>query len=232
MELCRELEAMPFLFPKFENWIDAKDVRRLMIGKTESGDYMPSATGVRLILTNPVYLGIWIPQNGGVIEHNHEAIVDEGLFIYAFNRLSSYDLQGNRQKPEAVTRNGKVEALLRKVIKAQRGNTVRTSTTNLGHGIYKILDDAKLSTKSLFSIMVSIVDEMFLKRFFLRIQSLPYLCQGWEDVIEKKQLARNMQAQIIKKSIQEVDDKMERLAELLADNETSLPDSLKRRYIE
>ena len=58
------------------------------------GGLMPSPSGLSYMLTNVAYIGHWSYR--GVIEqwHNHEAIVPEDLFMYAFNALSKTDFMG------------------------------------------------------------------------------------------------------------------------------------------
>jgi DNA invertase Pin-like site-specific DNA recombinase len=59
-----------------------------------NGGLMPSPSGLEYMLTNVAYLGHWSYR--GVIEqwHNHEAIIPEDLFMYAFNALSKVDFFG------------------------------------------------------------------------------------------------------------------------------------------
>jgi hypothetical protein len=66
---------------KFESWVDTRRLKcSLKRSKTLEGHYKPTKDGIESILTNPVYIGWWLPIGGGVIENNHEAIVEEGLF--------------------------------------------------------------------------------------------------------------------------------------------------------
>ena len=56
---------------------------------------MLSATALRQTFTNVVYIGHWV-RNGVIIKrHNHEAIIPHDLFMYAFNRLSRTDFNGD-----------------------------------------------------------------------------------------------------------------------------------------
>lgn len=125
--LCREIDKKPFLFPKFEEWVDQKTISRFSGQRKNNGslikegpykgNYKPmTASWIRSILCNPVYIGWWIPINGGLVENNHDAIMDEVLFAYAHKRLSTYDLNGERQKPELCNRSGNAEAILKKVL--------------------------------------------------------------------------------------------------------------------
>ena len=47
------------------------------------------------IFTNVVYIGHWVHQGAIAQFYNHEAIVDEDLFMYAFNAISRVDFYGN-----------------------------------------------------------------------------------------------------------------------------------------
>mgnify|MGYP002713193005 CR=1 FL=1 len=59
-----------------------------------NGGLMPSPSGLAYMLTNIAYIGHWSYR--GVIEqwNNHEAIVPEDLFMYAFNAISKVDFFG------------------------------------------------------------------------------------------------------------------------------------------
>jgi hypothetical protein len=59
-----------------------------------NGGLMPSPSGLEYMLTNVAYIGHWSYR--GVIEqwNNHEAIVPEDLFMYAFNAISKVDFFG------------------------------------------------------------------------------------------------------------------------------------------
>jgi len=54
-----------------------------------------SIFGLKQILTNAVYIGHWA-HNGVIVQrHNHEAIIPLDLFMYTFNRLSMFTLEGD-----------------------------------------------------------------------------------------------------------------------------------------
>jgi hypothetical protein len=70
-----------------------------------SGKLILSMYGLKHVLTNAVYIGHWA-HNGVIVQrHNHEAIIPLDLFMYAFNRLSQFTLDGEpnieyaRQRP-------------------------------------------------------------------------------------------------------------------------------------
>jgi len=75
--------------------------------------------GLRDMLTNVAYIGIWYTQPKGkppiLIQGNHPAIVDEEDFWYAFNHLSKMTItgepiEGNRKYPTRFTRTGTLPA--------------------------------------------------------------------------------------------------------------------------
>ncbi len=192
-QLCREVEQMPYLFPKFESWVDRKNISRFRIKEIEdgayAGNYKPGRGGLESILTNPVYICWWLPLDGGVIENNHEPIVNDGLFIYAHKRISTHDLQGERQKPERVSRWGEVNALLRKLIKDDKGRTIYVSPEK--GGTYRATNDAGLRHNYNFSVLVRTLDPIFLERFLERVESIdPAQFGDWEDEIDRQREAK------------------------------------------
>src|SRR5437588_5822284 len=90
LALCRELEAMSFVFPLFDSSVDSRSVVRCRRKKVPGG-YHITRHGLETMLTNPVYIGWWIVQGDIVSRSNHEPIIDkehEYLFWYAVNSLS------------------------------------------------------------------------------------------------------------------------------------------------
>jgi hypothetical protein len=59
-----------------------------------TGMLTPSKSGFQHLLVNVAYIGHWIHQQVIVQWHNHEAIIPNDLFMYAFNRISPIDFYG------------------------------------------------------------------------------------------------------------------------------------------
>jgi len=97
VHLIREIDAMPVLFPSFTPDVDARSVSRLELKRVDGG-YHVTRKGLISILTNVSYLGWWVHQGEVKIKDNHPAIIDEGLFWYAFNRLSTFTIEGERNE--------------------------------------------------------------------------------------------------------------------------------------
>jgi hypothetical protein len=57
--------------------------------------YCPSHAGLNDLLSNSVYIGHWSVKGVIVDRNNHPRIVDDDLFMHAFNRLSRVDFDGN-----------------------------------------------------------------------------------------------------------------------------------------
>jgi DNA invertase Pin-like site-specific DNA recombinase len=60
-----------------------------------TGQLVPAASGVEYLLTNVAYIGHWIHKQVIVQWDNHEPIVPHELFMYAFNRISQTDFNGD-----------------------------------------------------------------------------------------------------------------------------------------
>lgn len=212
--LGREVEKMPFLFPKFEDWVDAKNISKFAAGGYKrtsfikegpyAGCYKFTIDGIRSVLCNPVYIGWWLPLNGGVIENNHEPIVDEVLFTYAHKRLSTHNLNGERQRPGIATRPGQVQAILKKVLFDDRNQPMYASYGE-HHGktffSYDSNEKTSLSITHRFSINIGRLDVIFLEKFFERIEALERL-DDWEDKVEERLVAREASQEHTKALIQ------------------------------
>jgi len=240
-QLCREVEQMPYVFPQFESWVDPKTVSRFSLNRkgnnrTGEGNFRLFRNGLESILTNPVYIGWWIPLDGGMIEHNHKPLIEEPLFTFAHSRLSSHSLSGERQKPARITRHSAVDALLKKVLKDPEGTPIYALRANGGLYICREAQ-GRLITQAKFAVSIQAIDTVFLEKFFERIQSLGSdMFDDWEDKIEKIRAAKEEKEGLIRKGIKEADLKMKRINELLTntDIETPLPksmiDDLVRQY--
>ena len=49
------------------------------------------------MLTNPTYMGHWCVKDAVVVWNNHPAIISEDVFDRAFNYLSAYGLDGEKE---------------------------------------------------------------------------------------------------------------------------------------
>ena len=227
--LCHEIEQLPYVFPQFEGWVDSKSISRFSLhrnngsNRTPEGNYMLFRHGLESILTNPVYIGWWIPLDGGVIEDNHEPIVEEGLFLYAHKRVSTFDFEGNRQKPARVIRNGHVEALLKKVLREPDGTPIYSSRAN--GGLYMATKhQGLLFIDHKFVIYVKTIDRVFLEKFFEHLEHWQG-CEEWEDKIVQKQEERQRRENLIKKQIKDAEAKMAAILDTL--NTPGCPKSMK-----
>jgi DNA invertase Pin-like site-specific DNA recombinase len=73
----------------------------------------PSFSGLQHMLINVAYIGHWIHKGVIVQWHNHEVIIPNDLFLYAYNRISAVDFYGE-PNPQYVpyrpwTRHNKAE---------------------------------------------------------------------------------------------------------------------------
>jgi hypothetical protein len=96
-ELCRELEKRPVVFPDFEEWVELRNIPAKKRRKKVPGGYHITQFGLRLMLTNPVYLG-WVVVQGDVISRDNDFRIipedKEYLFWYAFDHLADYTTDG------------------------------------------------------------------------------------------------------------------------------------------
>lgn len=70
---------------------------KIHYGMVDRGDgYYPGRNGLASLLTNPAYIGHWCVKGAVVRWNNHPAIVPMKMFVEAFNYLSAYGLDGEK----------------------------------------------------------------------------------------------------------------------------------------
>lgn len=242
-QLCREVAKKPLLFPAFESWVDPKTVSKFSGNKgkkrgsliTEgpnAGCYKATLHGLKSILTNPVYIGWWLPIGGGVVENNHPAIINEVLFIFAHKRLSIYDLTGERQKPERVNRIGEGKGILKKVLRDYRDNPMYVHFADDGKTRFRyrsLKSDGITAPTYQYSVEVPEYDQIFLEKLFERIKVLEKL-ENWADKLQER-LAIQRQQQDEKKHLlrKQIDRATRQRAEIM--NTLSDPDIPKSKQM-
>lgn len=212
-QLCREVAEKPYLFPAFESWVDPKTTSKFSGNRKEKrgsrinegphkGCYRVTSHGLKSILTNPVYIGWWLPIGGGVVENNHPAIVDEALFIYAHKRLSIHDLTGARQKPERVNRRGEGKGILKKVLYDDEDHLMYVhfgQDDKVRFRYRSLVPDGITAPTYRYSVEVAEYDQIFLEKLFERIQVLARL-DDWQDKLQER-LAGKRRKQEEKKNL-------------------------------
>jgi DNA invertase Pin-like site-specific DNA recombinase len=117
-EVAQKTAEQGYLFPFFPDTMYKPHIAL----STNGQGYIISDTGLKDLLCNIAYIG-WFYNNGAPpIKDNHPAIVNEGDFWYAFDRLSPVSIDG-REQPRERARFTKVgtnpaPALLRGILKA------------------------------------------------------------------------------------------------------------------
>jgi hypothetical protein len=216
--LRREVEAMPYLFPPFEEWVDPRNVSRFVVKQFEEGQYAgyykPTEDGLKSILTNPVYIGWWIPFEGEVIINHHEPIVPEDLFWFAHKRLATTNFNGERIKPVRVTRKHEKEALLTKVIRDQDDYPIYVDNKHL-HILYRKLQHEWMRKTFGFTVSVHTIDAMFLEKLLERVIDLEKVCPDWQDTIVKMQSEKETRNKRIHKSIKEAQQRWQEAMSVL-----------------
>lgn len=97
-QLYKELKKEHMLFPEFEGWVDQSSQSRVTLQKVPGGYHLSIST-LTYLLTNVVYIGWWT-YKGEIIKENHEAIVSEDVFWFAFHRLSDVTPEGEERERE------------------------------------------------------------------------------------------------------------------------------------
>ncbi len=172
LALCRELNTLPVLFPDFDAEHERYTKKYLM--RHVSGGYQISQHGLRSLLTNVAYIGWWIFHEEVISKTNHPALVEEGLFWYAFEQLSHYTIDGERNENKRKWQTRHTEetpGILKNIIFAKReGDSVYTTVENQEwiYGIYR--KGPGSITERGTSILVDGLDPIFVERFLFHLE--------------------------------------------------------------
>ncbi len=250
-DLLREIECRHYLFPAFDANIDAALLTRYANQKVWSEDgtaiigyTIASDRGLRGLLSNPAYVGYWIYNDIAVNSDNHKPIVDYGLFLYAFNRLSPCHLDGSpnqlfleKRKRYVKKHRADKPALLKNHIEPEdQGYTIQswdvplTGRTTKGtaavfYGFYPRKSGVRPSAK--YMIPALDIDSFFLERFIKRLQN----AEGFDDFLSEESAEQQEQIylqQDIERDIKAAELQMARIEKQIDTGELTNPELLRK----
>ena len=250
-ELMREIERRPYLFSTFDISVEAELITRYANKKVYSEDEktllgytIASSSGLHSLLSNPAYVGYWIYNSVVVSSDNHKPIVDYGLFLYAFNRLSSCYLDGTPNEPNLEKRKRYIKkhradkpALLKNHIESEdQGYTINTcdvpllgektrGTAAMFYGFYPRKSGVRPSAK--YMIPALDIDNFFLEQFIKRLQNT----NEFDNFLSKESAEQQAQFQLqkdIERDIKAVEAQMTRIVKQIDMGELTNPELLKR----
>jgi DNA invertase Pin-like site-specific DNA recombinase len=182
--LRREIAGKP-IFPELPDDIKAR-VGHITLTKVEGGYTLKSRTGLAYLLTNPAYIGHTY-YKGHLIRNTHAPIVDEDDFMFAFNHLSDYTLDGEPiERPKRAVRYEQRDNPRRKAlfdgVRPNNGEPVITcpgkhvyvyqQSTTERRAIYVIKDTKAMRPEDTYvaSIQVKDLDAIFTDRLLSHLK--------------------------------------------------------------
>ena len=209
-ELYRELERTGFLFPPLDDSVPKEIRGKIAISEVYENPDAPkekriikgyriaSMHGLRCILSNPANIGHFV-YKGIILYNNHPSIVEYMDFIYAFNRLSSTNLDGtpNTDYLERASRYDKRHrsekpAFLRNHIRPADETTYTYYVQEIvikEHGMapfYTFFLRGAGPLHNVYKISALDVDRLFLARFVERLQT-PVAENEFSDFLSQEQ---------------------------------------------
>lgn len=164
-KLYKELKKQPVLYPDFDASVDPRTVSKLHLQKVPGG-YHISFSGLLQLLTNVTFIGWW-SYKGQIKKNNHDAIVPEQLFWYAFNLISDTTPEGEERERERYRpryqRQDKPEApaLLKHIISTTDPKKSVYAGYRFKDWYYMLKWKNQHDTPDQYSILVEHVDEAF-----------------------------------------------------------------------
>lgn len=242
-ELFREIDRLPFLFPDFDESMDKELVKKFRMKKVHGGYKISSVFGLRYILSNPVYAGYWIYNNVVQCSDNHEPIVGFSTFLYAFNRLSAYNLDGtpNEEVQERRKKHvkryvaGKSALLKNQITTDDPEYTIYTRDLPLkgkdANGqvvcLYAFYPKVSGLRDTKYMVPAAEIDDFFLQLFIRRLQEAGdfegFLEHEEKELREQEQLQRDIDEQI-----RAVESLMQKIEKQLSSGELTNPRLLQK----
>ncbi|BCL79526.1 recombinase family protein [Ktedonobacteria bacterium brp13] len=234
--LCRELQQLPFVFPDFEPDVDMSKYIALYHLKQVPGGYHVSRPGLMGILTNVAYIGYWIHLGAIVSKNNHQALVEEDVFWYAFKHLSPYTITGERNDKKngsiRYSRKDPIPALLKNVIGSREGGRVYVSTSGLTHKPIYIIEEReqRLVLKYHAATPCGEIDDLVSTRLVERMKQTRQF-EHYQDYALELQKERDLVGETIKKQVVEIDKQMDGLLATLSLPNNALPMKLREKLV-
>ncbi len=211
-QLCREIMSMSVLFPDFAPDVDARNVSKLELKKVEGG-YHITNKGLKSLLTNVSYIGWWVYQGEIRLKDNHPPIVEENVFWYAFNQLSTYGIDGERNKnvkqPVRYYQGDglKVQALLKNIISTEFLGAVYVSGSGSASGrwFYGLYEkDVSLLVQCHTVFPVSVLDNIYIEKLVGHLKRTKDFSHYKEYASEEYKKAQN-ELVSVQRQIDEID---------------------------
>lgn len=172
-EVAQKTAEQGYLFPSFPNTMHRPHIKLRHNGR----GYVISDRGLQDLLCNVAYIGWYYNKGGNTIKDNHPAIVDEGDFWYAFDRLSPVTVDGELKTRPAThfTKVGTdpVPALLYNVLTADGPYKVYVNQNAGGKGgaAYAIIDNKEYyGGDKLGSIAVTDLDSIVTSHLLAKLE--------------------------------------------------------------
>lgn len=241
--LCKEIAALPVLFPDIEqSTLTEGEVRKLHLRKV-SGGYQISLTGLKAVLSNVVMIGWYQDKYGilvdedGIPVKNHPPIIEEheqDLFWYAFNRISTFALDGTRKRPVPArfTTSQPCPALLKDIIvSGEDGKTVLVQQNAVGYIIYSVRLYRPLLNRVETMTDHREVDSVFVKQLFHHLtESRDF--DHYRDYVTTEIKAHEQKRTNIDYQLQAVDQQIEAMESNLELPPSKLSKERREKYAE
>jgi DNA invertase Pin-like site-specific DNA recombinase len=186
-KLCREIEAMPYLFPDPSADDFLTYTFKVLMTKVPGGFKPSCVETVKYMLCNPTYMGAWLYDHSIVINDNHPAIVDKDLFLWAYHKITGRNLDGELlDGVEPFHAHGsKTESVLKHILRDAKGILYVTHPAHPEYVRQVPVSDhtsaGKLYRDITFTIRAHLIDDIYLER----IKALALADQHIAETIEK-----------------------------------------------
>ncbi|HEU5382375.1 MAG TPA: recombinase family protein [Ktedonobacteraceae bacterium] len=225
--LCREIEAMPYLYKDPAPEELQRYLFRIKMRHVEGG-YKPARDEVvKYTLINPFYLGHTIWKNQIVAFNSHPAILDEDEFTSNLYRLTGRDLYGNPVEGYNIRlrESSPYQTVLKYVITSPHGAVYAKCEDEYGRYLVKerVAKAPRMRVETLFAISADQLDQIFLDRLKAVAQADKHLAKHIQGAIKDLMEQHKTSNASIEKQLIQCRNKIANLQKTIKDLEGILP---------
>lgn len=210
-----------------------------------TGGLTPSHDGLRDMFCNVAYIGHWVHKGMIIQWHNHEVIIPEDLFMFAYNRLSSTDFYGD-PNPEYIAYRGYVMVDMQEREEetpiyaglvysddiSELPHTRTATAWNKTAKNYKYVLGDYADRRNIWYIKAQILDEAVDEMLLDRLQATDIDDDAWQQALSEMEQSERSDLRRIQQSIKEVEKTKENLLTSLSTlSDAEMIERIQSRYI-
>ncbi|GHO83976.1 recombinase family protein [Dictyobacter formicarum] len=233
-KLTREIDAMPYLFPDPSADDFLRYTFKISMTKVPGGFKPICRESVKYILTNPSYIGAWLYDNTIVKGDNHPAIVDRDLFMWAYQKLTGRNLNGEplTNQPHRSIHDDGAQAVLKYLLRDKDGILYVSQREHPEYHRQTLTSktNGTMFRQITFSMRAHLLDDLFLTRVKELARTDKHLAWHIETSVDELEQQHTETVISIDDQLKQVRLEIQKTLAFLHDEILTLTPKEKRKY--